>query len=136
MKETYLILILFLTLGSCGVPSPGSHDFTTHLQNGYKIFRSSAHEVKIVPEGGWSNETPIIPTIVLKLNIHNEFVIAYRQGLKERDPNNPDDGYMIPDPDKFDYWILDTAKPKSYSKMTKKELKIPQSLKLIDVYEF
>ncbi|WP_459213187.1 DUF3997 domain-containing protein [Aquimarina rhabdastrellae] len=145
MNRIYPILILLLTLNSCDFSSfgPGSQDFTKELPNGYMIFRSSSHQIQIVPEDGWGNETPIIPTKVLKLNIHDEFVIAYRQGLMERSPNDPNDSYMLPDPNKFDYWILDTKTPKSYGNLTKNnfektkiELKIPKSIKLIDVYEY
>ena len=70
-------------------------------------------------------------------------MIAKRQGLKRRSPNNPNDTYEEPDPLVFDYWILDTRTPKVYGPLTVEqftakitELNVPSSLRLKDVYSF
>lgn len=141
-----ITLLFFLTIfSSCDfkVYGPGVQDFTKNLPNGYIVFRASSHQIKIVPEDGWNDKVPIIPTKVLKLNTYNEYVLAYRQGLKEKFPNNMSDSYMIPNPNEFDFWILDTKTPKVYNNLKKsefdqikKDLKIPELIKLIDVYKF
>lgn len=122
---------------------PGSQDFSKNLVNDYMLLRSSNHNVSIMPKSPYKSNTPIIPTKVLELNVYKDYVLAYRQGLKRRSSNNQNDLYMIPNPNEFDYWILDTKSPVIFKKMDeldfkriKDSLKIPQSIKLINVYEY
>lgn len=122
---------------------PGIQDFTKSLTGRYNLYRNSSHMIFIAPEDGWSDEDAIIPSKVIKVNTYDEFIVAERQGLKMRNPNDSLDGYEIPDPDVMDYWILNTDKNyvlKNLSNYDFKKkldsLKIPVNIKLIDVYEY
>lgn len=121
----------------------GVQDFTKDLTGGYNLYRNSAHEVFIAPDDGWNDEIAIIPSKVLKVNTYKEFIIAERQGLKRRNPNDSLDGYEIPDEKVKDYWILNTDKNYVLKKLElndfKKKmesLRIPSKTELIDVYEY
>lgn len=139
--KSFLIIILFLSIISC--LGPGLQDFSTDLINNYSINRTSPHNIMITPKDGWNNKIAIIPTKVLKVNIYNNFIIAERQGLKKRSPDDTQDNYEIPDEKIKDYWILNTAKNYvlgnlKFSTFQKKldSLNIPKNIKLIDVYDY
>ena len=121
----------------------GVQDFTKDLTGGYNLYRNSAHEVFVAPDDGWNDEIAIIPSKVLKVNTFKEFIIAERQGLKRRNPNDSLDGYEIPDEKVKDYWILNSDKNYVLKKLElndfKKKmesLRIPSKTELIDVYEY
>ena len=122
---------------------PGIQDFSKNVTNGYVLHRNSAHEIFIAPSDGWNDEIAIIPSKVLKLNDYEDFIVAERQGLKKRSPNDSLDGYEIPDENVKDYWILDTENNRVLKNMTKLKyqrkldsLKIPKNIELIDVYKY
>ncbi len=136
MAAAVIILALVQGVG------PGVQDFVAHIAGDYSILRSSAHQIQIASNSR-IDSTPIIPTKVIECDTDGRFVIAKRQGLKRRSPNNPDDTYEEPDPQVFDYWILDTRTPRVYGPLTfeqftakKKELALSPSLRLKDVYSF
>ena len=96
----------------------------------------------IAPEA-WNDSIPTIPTKVIECDADKRFIIAKRQGLKRRSPNNPNDTYEEPDTRVVDYWILDTSAPKVFGPLTlnefndqRKVLAVPSSLVLKDVYSF
>lgn len=143
MRTLAAILILICCVEGCDIPGPGAADFSTNLAGDYFLQRSSAHEVHITPSSGWSPETPIIPTKVIECAVDRHFVLAKRQGLKRRSPNNPADTYEEPDPYVFDYWILDTNAPRVFGPLDieqfnrmKHEFGISESTVLKDVYSF
>ena len=107
-----LIIGLFRSSRVSILPSfgfgPGVQDFTKNLTGDYNLYRNSSHEVFVAPNDGWNDEIAIIPSKVIKLNTYKEFIIAERQGLKLRNPNDSLDGYEIPDEKLKDYWILNT----------------------------
>jgi hypothetical protein len=122
---------------------PGAQDFAKSLEGGYKLYRMSENNVIIAPEVGWNKDAAFIPEKVIRLNESNEFVIAERQGLKRRSPNDSTDAYQILDPTVIDYWILDTHKKLVFKTLTKQQLitkldslKLPKDLKLIDIYKY
>ena len=138
---TVAVLLGFVGCEPVGF-GPGVQDFVVRIAGDYSIQRTSAHQIQIAPDG-WNDSTPIIPTKVIECNTDGRFVIAKRQGLKRRSPNNPNDTYEEPDPLVFDYWILDTRTPKVYGPLTVEqftakitELNVPSSLRLKDVYSF
>ncbi len=144
MKSVPLILALFIVLFiGCAPPiAPGSQDNIQHLVNDYYVIRTSAHYVQITPMG-YTGGTPIIPTKVIKLNVWGDYIIAYRQGLKPRSPDNPKDTYEVPNPDEFDYWILDTKEPRVFESLNEDEftfikdsLSIPDTLQLVPTWKF
>lgn len=139
-------LLGLLLLAGCDVPTiaigPGHADFSAKLAGGYFIHRTSGHQIMISPQG-WSDETPVIPTKVVECAVERHLILAKRQGLKRRSPNNPNDTYEEPDPTVFDYWILDTAAPKVFGPMSldefnakRRELGVAETVGLRDVYSF
>ena len=140
MKKIALLLIILALSGCVPMVSPGHADFSAPLTGGYYIFRSSAHQITISPP---KFGMPEIPAKVVECNYTSQFIIARQQELKRRDPNNPKDSYMEPDPDGFYYWILDVKTPMAHGPLTfdefttmRKSLGIPEDLILKDVYEF
>lgn len=140
-------IALAFSLTSCDprkiMMGPGMSDFEAPACGGYSIWRTSAHEISVVPKDGWNASTPIIPTKVIECDFDNRFVIAKRQGLKRRSPNDPNDTYEEPDSSVFDFWILDTSLPKVFGPLSgsefnrlRLEMKVPTTLRLKDVYHF
>ncbi|WP_396149829.1 DUF3997 domain-containing protein [Flavobacterium sp.] len=141
LKLLFISVLFLQTIISCF--GPGVQDFSTDLTGNYAIFRNSAHEIKITPKDGWNDKTAIIPSKVLKVNVYENFIIAERQGLKKRSPNDSLDSYEIPDEKVRDYWILNTSKNYvignlKFNTFQKKldSLSIPKDIKLIDVYSY
>ena len=141
LSKLFLFSILILSINSCF--GPGAQDFSTNLTGNYSINRTSAHNITVTPNDGWDDKIAVIPSKVLRVNVYEEFIIAERQGLKKRSPNDSLDGYEIPDEKVKDYWILNTSKNYvignlKFSTFKKKldSLNIPNDLKLIDVYEY
>ena len=145
MKQLFKILLisilLLTTIISCF--GPGVQDFSTELTGNYSIFRNSAHKITITPNDGWNDKIAIIPSKVLRVNVYRNFIIAERQGLKRRSPNDSLDSYEIPDEKVKDYWILNTSKNYvignlNFTIFQKKldSLNIPKNIELIDVYEY
>lgn len=144
------VLFIAFTIGlpfifiMLGVPfGPGVYDFSYKVAGNYVLERTSAHQVFVVPQDGWSNETPIIPTKVVEIAWNHQFVIAKQQGLKRCYPDNPENTYEMPDENVFNYWILDTKQPKAYGPLDKqrfetmrKSLFVPDELvlKSVDSY--
>jgi len=121
---------------------PGHSDFSSPLVGGYSLYRTSAHSVWITP-GGYTDETPIIKEKVVECAVFGQFILAKRQGLKRRSPNDPKDTYEEPDPNVFDYWILDTSVPEVYGSFDiegfearKEQLGIDQSVILQPINSF
>ena len=121
---------------------PGVSDFSAELCGDYSIFRSSAHQIVILHRS-YQYAAPIIPTKVVEVGHDNRFVIAKRNALERRSPDNPNDTYMQPTHDIFDYWILDTRIPKVYGPLTqeeftqkRQELDVPDNVVMKDVYEY
>ena len=141
-----LLLLTVIAFSGCDdidiAIGPGHSDFSAPLIGGYSLYRASAHMVSITP-GGYSDETPIIREKVLECALSDPYILAMRQGLKRRSPNDPNDTYEEPDPDVFDYWILDTSAPSVFGpfdlegfRSKKRDLGIPESIILKPVNSF
>src|SRR6266496_1433816 len=103
-----LWLTLTLTMSTVGSGfGPGALDFNYALTGGYRLYRNSSHQIMIAPKGGWTADTPIVRPKVVEVAWDDRFILAKRQVLKFRDEFSGDK-YELPDPGKFDYWILDT----------------------------
>lgn len=149
MKQKILILLAIAVVAMTVVFfyfathfGPGSFDFSVKIAGGYYIHRTSSHQIMIAPEA-WNDSVPTIPTKVIECGTDKRFIIAKREGLKRRSPNNPKDTYEEPDPNVIDYWILDTAVPKVFGPLTldqfndkRKLLEVPTALTLKDVCSF
>src|SRR5690606_14701402 len=98
MKQVLKIFLVFtiftIFLNSCF--GPGVQDFSVELTDNYSVFRTSTHNIIITPNDGWNDEIAIIPSKVIKVNVYKDFIIAERQGLKNRLLNSSDT-YQIPD---------------------------------------
>ncbi|MDR3023159.1 DUF3997 domain-containing protein [Chryseobacterium sp.] len=122
---------------------PGVQDFSKNLTGGYKLYRNSAHEIFIAPADGWNSEIAIIPSKVIRVNVYDEFIIAERQGLKRRNPNDSLDIYEVPDENVKDFWILDTDKNYALGNLNRTDFKrkldslhIPAKIELVDIYKY
>lgn len=147
MRTVIPTIILLLGVFGCddkGIAfGPGAADFSATLPHGYFIHRTSAHQIMVAPQG-WSDETPIIPTKVVELDHDDTWVVAKQQHLRRRSPNSANDTYEEPDPGVFSYWVLRLIdKPQVWGPLSleefeakRKELMVPASLKLHDVYDY
>ena len=129
MRGILPLIVLVGVLGGCSdfVVSPSHNDFSTPLCGGYKLSRSSAHQI-----GVW-NVTPVIPAKVVELGHDKRYIIAKQNHLKN----------SIPDPGVFSYWIVDTTGNKHYGPFTKsefdknrKKLTVPLGLSMKDVHSY
>lgn len=123
---------------------PGPSDFSAALVGRYTLNRTSAHQVYISLYGGLGDDVPKIPAKVLECAVHKNLILAKRQGLKRRSPNDPNDTYEEPDLTVFDYWILDTTGVgRVFGPLTseqfnakQRELGVFESVTLKDVYSY
>ncbi|MBO9690632.1 DUF3997 domain-containing protein [Chryseobacterium sp.] len=122
---------------------PGVQDFSKKLTGGYTLYRNSAHEIFAAPDDGWNSEASIIPSKIININVYNEFIVAERQGLKRRNPNDSLDTYEIPDESIKDFWILNTDKNYVLGNLNKTDFKrkldslhIPAGIELVDIYKY
>jgi hypothetical protein len=66
---------------------PGMQDFDCPVAGQYKLVRSSAHQITVVPANAWSQNAPIIPAKVVEIVWDDTFVLAKQQQLRRRDSN-------------------------------------------------
>ena len=124
------------------IPGPGLSDFSAHLAGEYSIYRNNGLDVVISPQG-YCSGTPVIPSLVVECATDGRFILAKRNGMKRRSPNNPNDTFEDRDPEVVDFWILDSRQPHVDGPLTEAEfsklrrsLGISESVVLRDVYEF
>lgn len=142
-----LIIFLFglvrnskLAIAFLGSFGPGIQDFSKNLTGGYKLYRNSSVDIFIAPDGGWDDETAIIPSKILKVNTYKNFIVAERENVKGGLPNDGLNNHKSLDKD---FWILNTDKNHVQKKLSMNEyrrkldsLKIPENIELIDVYKY
>ena len=87
---------------------PGTSDFCAELCGGYHIHRMSGVQIWVGEENSDGQTPPVIPPTVKTLGHDGRFIVAQQHPLKRRSPGDPNDTYMEPDVNKFNYWILDT----------------------------
>jgi hypothetical protein len=124
------------------VPGPGHSDFSAHLAVDYFIYRTNGLNVGISPQG-YGPGTPVIPSLVRECATDGRFIIAKRNGMKRRSPNDPKDTFEERDPEIEDFWILDTQQPHVDGPLSEAEfialrrsLGISESVVLRNVYDF
>ena len=118
-------------------------DYSYEITGNYELWRTSAHQVTVIPNDGWQDESEIIPAKVVKIAWDEQFIITEQQLLEQTSSNNLTDTYGEPSND-FAYWILDTTLRKVYGpfdnkeelKMEMEKLNIPTTLKLKDVESY
>jgi len=150
-----IITLMLAILNGCDSMAfgPGMLDYSYAVGTGYKLVRSSGHEIDVTPIGGISDDDPkpFIRAKVVEIAWDERYVLAKRLALKP-DPKHPNSGYEIPDKTKVFYYILDTLypldndtiKPKLYAPFDdfnefskkRKELGISDELVLKDVSKY
>jgi len=139
------VLLIVTLIAGCDFQTlgPGLSDFDYPVAGSYELWRTSAHQISVIPSSGWTKDMPMIPAKVVEVAWDDRFVLGKQQHLKRRSPDNPNDTYEEPGPGKYSYWILDTSVPTSYGPFaldkfdhTRQELGISDELTLRDVYEF
>lgn len=123
-------------------PGPGRSDFSAHLAGDYSIYRTNGLNVVISPQG-YGPGTPVIPSLIVECATDGRFIIAKRNGMKRRSPNDPKDAFEDRDPEVVDFWILDTQQPRVNGPLSEAEfarlrrsLGISESVVLRNVHEF
>jgi len=132
-----IILIIVMVCFGCG---PGVGDYEYDLIGNYKLFRSSAHEVQVIPTSGYQSTTPIIPTKVIEIAWDDKFILAKQVPLLTNKDTSDSKKYGTPNETVINYWILDTSVPKVYGPFNSKDfeenkqaLGVPSDLILQDV---
>jgi len=106
-----LALIIAFPLTAC--IGPGVQDYEYQVADGYKLVRSSAHMIQVVPNDGWRSDDEIIPAKVVEIAWNHEYVIAKQLGMVRRS-HEENDTYMVPDVSQVYYWILYAPEGKRY----------------------
>jgi len=147
MKFIQIAIIAILSAGCeplVDFPGPGTADFNVELVGGYELWRTSSHQVTITPKGIVTESSPMVPPKVLECGFDDRFIVAKREGLKRRSPDNSQDTYMEPDRSVVDYWIIDTKKPaKTYGPLSEADflakrlqLGVPPSVTMKNISEY
>jgi hypothetical protein len=109
------------------------------LPGGYELYRSSTHQIEIIPKEGWdpNNPPPMVPAKVVEVAFDDRFILAKRYRLK---PDPKIRNYEIPDKTTAEYYILDALISKIYVcsnldefNKRRETLKVPATLKLKDI---
>jgi hypothetical protein len=123
-------------------PGPGHQDYDGHLAGEYWVHRTSAFRTMITPIG-YSEGTPIIPTVVTACATDGRYILAKRQDTRKTFLEDPNVTFDELDPESADYWILDTQKPEVFGPMSegeftakRRQLGIADSIKLIPPRDF
>lgn len=127
-------LIAVLLISGC-VPE-NEADFSTDLGGGYQLFQWSSHHACITLSNNLE-DMHWIPPKVIRCNFDEHFIIAQQQLLKRKYPNDPQRSVEIPDPGKFQYWIIVKSSQQRHGPYTAEEfeaqrtvLGVPKSLEL------
>jgi hypothetical protein len=109
-----VFILCFTLFVGCGA---GSTDFAEDLGNGYYFYSNSSLDRFIAPKT-WNDDTPIIPSKVVRYKKQNGYVIAVREIIIMGST-----GSRIATGD-LDYWLLDTSLPRVWGPMSKSELEV------------
>jgi hypothetical protein len=118
-KEIGRFVALTVLIFAPGCIGPGSgEDFSAKLVGDYYLVRGSEHQIEIGIDGFVEENPPRIPAKIVECAVDRHFILAKRQGLKRRNPNDARDTFEVPDSEVFDYWILNTVERKTFGPMT------------------
>ena len=130
LREVMLCCVAVLT--SCGA-RPGSADYELALPRGYTLFRSSGHNINITHT---NIEFPEIPAKVVETGWNERFILAKQQLLKNRG-DFPSDNFQVPNPGKYQFWIIDVLNTNRVGPLNEKTfneqrkvLGVPNTLKM------
>ena len=116
--STFIVLFLLFSIDfenfSDMAFGPGMSDYEFSAGCGYKVFRSSKHNIKIIPASGDHSDGPVIGAKVVQYASDDRYVLAKQVGLKRKYPENVNNTYMIPDESVQNYYILDAREKKLY----------------------
>ena len=111
--QTFGLTLIFGCVDSFG---PGSLDYSYDVSGSYQVFRSSSHQVRVVPKGPYESGTAVIPPEVVEIAWDESYILAKQQPLKRWAPDN---GYEVPVPGRFNYWILDLRRRTAFGPLTR-----------------
>ena len=97
-------LATLLIVWGAMILSCGMQDYSYEMTDGYQVWRSSAHMVKIFNKHGTNGRTMKVPPKVVEVAWDQRFILAKQQHLR---PRGPGDGYEVPVEGQYSYWILD-----------------------------
>ncbi len=114
------------------------------LQDSFVLYQKELHDtgVHLSRPGQFSKD--IIPPKIVECNHDGSFIIAKQQLLTRKYPAPMKNAYMIPVPEKFQYWIIKTdGEPETYGPLSheeyetkRKEVGVPPDLKLRDLTSY
>ena len=133
--------IITTLLSSCF--GPGTQDYGYNVGTGYKLVRTSGHQISVIPENGNDGTKPEIKPKVVQIAWNEQFVMVKQFGLKRAYPDNPNNTYEVPDENQVQYFILDTIQLELYGgydlnefSEKRKLLGISDDIKLKDVNSY
>ncbi|MBN2542163.1 DUF3997 domain-containing protein [bacterium] len=119
----------------------GFLDFSYRVAGNYVLYRNSAEQVFVAPEGNWTGENMMIPPRIVEIGWDQKFVLAKQVPVEEESGSDKDgsvDSLFAGGPR---YWILDAEVPRVYGPLTEKEfnslrisLTVHPSVPFEDVY--
>jgi hypothetical protein len=129
--ENSILLFCLASLCSCGV-DPGSADYSYSLPDDFSIYRTSGHQVEIASQSA----LPGVPAKVIEVGWDKRFIIAKQQLLKNRG-DFPGDNFQVPDPSKYQFWIIDVLHTNRVGPLDEKAFKekrtaldVPDTIKM------
>lgn len=114
LGKTVISIFGVIFLVGCG---SGSLDYSEDLGNGYYYYSNSSMDRFIAPNV-WDENTPMIPSKVVRYKKQNGYIIAEREIIKIGIT-----GSRVAT-GSFDYWILDTSLPKVFGPMGNGEFEV------------
>ena len=141
VHKVLMYAVLFAFNLSC-IPNNG--DFSSEFGGYYTLFQFSRDDVRIIFTPGIDiQKEGSVPAKVIRCNFDENFIIAQQQLLKRKYPNDPNRSVEIPDPGKFQYWIIVKAAQQRHGPFTaeefevqRKALGVPESLELLSKDSF
>jgi len=95
----------------------------SELPGNYRVLRHSLHEVFVAQEI-WSEAEPRIPPKVVSLWSDSRYIVAKRQVLVRRSPQNPSDSYLVPGAIPLEIWIIDSVTRRCNEPITEEQLSL------------
>lgn len=101
--KIWLIIFGLLGLCSCG-GDPSAADYEYPLSGDFSVRRTSNHQIAIASRSALQG----VPAKIVELGWDKRFIVVKQQLLKNRG-DFPGDNFLIPDPGKYQFWIIDVV---------------------------
>jgi hypothetical protein len=103
---------------------PAAGDYDQAINTDYRLFSTSRFQTVIinVKIGTGIGVEPVgVPANVVEIAWNDRFIVAKQQEFRLR-RSNPNDNYLVPVPDKYNFWIIDIAKTNRLGPLSMSEL--------------